>query len=188
MTNAMARDTLREIEPEGQRAFGVGMEEIIGGSIHRFHSDPARIEAILRDPSALPRDAVFTFGDTTLETHINRITGPDSELLGYVVSWADVSEKLRMQSDMAKAQSIVENAPSNVMMADLDLTIQYIKKEDWRGVIKASRRFLKRRKNIPLHLRLAAMSNSALASSRSSGDGSWLATPGRPLPVNPAAA
>ena len=124
--NPMARDTLQTIEPDVQRAFGVGVDEIIGGSIHRFHSDPARIEAILRDPAALPRDATFTFGDTTLETHINRISGPESELLGYVVSWSDTSEKLAMQAEMAKAQSIVENAPSNIMMADLDLDIQYI--------------------------------------------------------------
>ncbi|MBT7100989.1 PAS domain-containing protein, partial [Candidatus Poribacteria bacterium] len=124
--NPMARDTLRRLEPDIQSAFGVGVDEIIGGSIHRFHRDPARIEAILRNPAALPRDATFSFGTTMLETSINRITGPQSELLGYIVSWADVSERARVQTEMSKAQSIVENAPSNIMMADLDLNIVYI--------------------------------------------------------------
>ncbi len=46
------------------------------------------------------------------------------------------------------------------------LTVQYRKKKDWRGVIRASGTFLKRRKDIPLHLRMAAMSNTALAWSK----------------------
>jgi methyl-accepting chemotaxis protein len=124
--NPIALDALRAIESDIRQAFGVSVEDILGGSIHRFHSDPAAIDAILRDPSAFPRDATFAFGDTKIESHINRITGPQSELLGYVVSWADTTDKLRIQAEMAKAQSIVENAPSNIMMADLDLNIQYI--------------------------------------------------------------
>ncbi len=46
------------------------------------------------------------------------------------------------------------------------LTVQYRKKNDWRGVIRASGTFLRRRKDIPLHLKMAAMSNTALAWSK----------------------
>ena len=46
----------------------------MGGSIHRFHKDPAAIERILADPSALPRESVFSFGGATLRTLINSVT------------------------------------------------------------------------------------------------------------------
>ena len=49
------------------------------------------------------------------------------------------------------------------------LTVQYRKKNDWRGVIRASGTFLKRGADIPLHLRMAAMSNTALSWSKIRG-------------------
>ena len=44
--NQAARTTLRSIGPEIHRVFGVSTEEILGGSIHRFHRDPARVERV----------------------------------------------------------------------------------------------------------------------------------------------
>jgi methyl-accepting chemotaxis protein len=84
--------------PEIQRVFGVGLAQVLGGSIHRFHKDPGRVERILHDPSALPHDAVFTFGSVTLDTHINRITGPDGQTAGYVVAWEDITEQKASQA------------------------------------------------------------------------------------------
>ena len=49
------------------------------------------------------------------------------------------------------------------------LTLQYRKQNDWRGVIRASGTFLKRGADIPLHLRMAAMSNTALSWSKIKG-------------------
>lgn len=43
------------------------------------------------------------------------------------------------------------------------LTVQYIKKNDWKGVIRASDKFLKRSLSIPTELRLAAMVNTGTA-------------------------
>ncbi len=43
------------------------------------------------------------------------------------------------------------------------LTVEYIKKNDWKGVIRASDKFLKRSLNIPTELRLAAMVNTGTA-------------------------
>jgi predicted nucleic acid-binding Zn-ribbon protein len=91
--NPKAVRTMQVLGPEVQRVFGVGFAEVLGGSIHRFHKDPARVERILHDQSALPHDAAFTFGSVTLDTHINRITGPDGQTAGYVVAWEDISEQ-----------------------------------------------------------------------------------------------
>ena len=100
--NSKAQQTMSTLGPEVHRVFGVGLAQVLGGSIHRFHKDPGRVERILHDPSALPHDAAFTFGSVTLDTHINRIVGPDGQTAGYVVAWEDISEK-RLAEARARA-------------------------------------------------------------------------------------
>ena len=118
--------TLKQIEPEVQKVFGVQVADMLGGSIHRFHRDPGRIEAILRNPAALPHEAEFAFGNVTLKTSINAVRGKGGTVLGYVVNWDDVSERKRLDAEMARVNSMMENLPINVMFADRDLRIQYL--------------------------------------------------------------
>src|SRR5262249_60429325 len=66
--NDRALETLRGLEGELRKAFGIGVDELLGGSIHRFHRDPRTVEGILKNPTALPHQAVFSFGAVTLET------------------------------------------------------------------------------------------------------------------------
>src|SRR5215471_1816585 len=48
--NERALDTLRRIEDEIRKSFGVAVDDIVGGSIHRFHKDKRSVERILRNP------------------------------------------------------------------------------------------------------------------------------------------
>ncbi|MEQ1630928.1 MAG: methyl-accepting chemotaxis protein [Planctomycetota bacterium] len=101
--NPRAIATLRTIAGEIQKNFGVRVDDILGGSIHRFHKDPGRIERILHDPRSMPHEAAFTFGSVTLSTRINRIPGQGGTA-GYIVAWDDISEKIRMEADAKAAQ------------------------------------------------------------------------------------
>ncbi|GAA0571797.1 hypothetical protein GCM10010172_65370 [Paractinoplanes ferrugineus] len=92
-----ALETLRVIGPEIERVFHVSVADILGGSIHRFHRDPGRIEAILTDPRFQPRDAVFSFGSITLDTHINQIRRAGT-VVGYVVAWEDISDRVAAEN------------------------------------------------------------------------------------------
>src|SRR5262245_33720525 len=65
--NDRALQTLRGMEEEIRKAFGVAVDDIVGGSIHRFHKDPQAVERILRSARALPHRADFTFGSITLQ-------------------------------------------------------------------------------------------------------------------------
>jgi PAS domain-containing protein len=89
--NPTAEATLRRIEPGLRDAFGVRVAEMLGGGIDRFHRDPARVERILHDRNALPRQADLTFGPVTLRTGINRVLNPRGEVVWYVVVWEDTS-------------------------------------------------------------------------------------------------
>ncbi len=124
--NPKAVETLRAIESEIEQAFGVSVDDIIGGSIHRFHKDSRRVEKILQSAKALPHEAQFGFGDVKLKATINRVAGAGGEVLGYVVNWEDVTDRSRIEGEMARVSSMMENAPINVMFADRDLTIQYM--------------------------------------------------------------
>ena len=92
--NPRAEQTLATLGAEFERAFRVRLGDVTGGSIHRFHKDPARVERILRNPGFRPHDAQFSFGPVTLDTHINQIVDAAGTLLGYVVAWEDISDKI----------------------------------------------------------------------------------------------
>lgn len=94
--NRRALRTAGSLDGELRAAFGVGAAQLLFGSIHRFHKDPARIERILRNPQSFPRQAVFTFGEVTLSTNINAVTDDTGEIIGYCVAWEDVSAHRRM--------------------------------------------------------------------------------------------
>ncbi len=113
--NERALTTLRGIEDEIRKAFGVEVTDIVGATIHRFHRDKDKVERILRNPTALPYEAEFTFGVVTLQAKINAVYGPDNQTVGYIVNWEDVSkwqeERARLASMLtaiSKSQSMIE--------------------------------------------------------------------------------
>ena len=116
--NQSAISTLETLKDQIYTAFGVSINEIVGGSIHRFHKDPQKIEKILRNPSALPHTAEFSFGEVTLAATINAITGGNGVVSGYVVNWEDVTKINITKRAMDRVNSMMENAPVNVLFAD----------------------------------------------------------------------
>jgi signal transduction histidine kinase len=90
--NPYATKTLKRIEPTIWSEFRVKVEDLKGGSIHRFHRDPEKVTAILRNPTALPHQADFEFGEVTLRTTINAVWDELGQLEAYVVNWEDTTE------------------------------------------------------------------------------------------------
>jgi hypothetical protein len=112
--NRCAERTTTGLAPAIRAAFGVELRDVLGGSIHRFHKDPKRIERILEDPAALPRRAVFSFGGITLRTSINVITDADGTRLAYVVIWDNVSERNSRAAAVFTESEAVTQALSEV--------------------------------------------------------------------------
>jgi hypothetical protein len=150
--NPKAAETLQKLASDIEHAFRVRLADVLGGSIHRFHKDPARIEKILKDPQFRPHDAQFSFGAVTLDTHINRILGPDGAVTGYVVAWEDISEKLAAEErartltgrlsetiDKTKDVSIALQSVS-AAMEEMSATVHEIARNgsDTAGVVRAA--------------------------------------------------
>ena len=79
----------------------VNVDDIMGGSIHRLHRDPKKVEAILRNPAALPHEADFEFGDVVLRTVINAVWDETGQLEAYVVNWEDITESKKLESALS---------------------------------------------------------------------------------------
>ena len=68
--------------------------------------------------TALPHQAEFSFGNITLQAKINGVFGPRNDVLGYIVNWEDVSQRQIVESEQARLASMLDNAPTNVLLAD----------------------------------------------------------------------
>ncbi len=124
--NEHSIETLNSIATDIQKEFGVRVDQIVGGSIHRFHKDPGRIERILKNPASLPHVAEFSFGEIVLSANVNAIYNDKRQVIGYVVNWEDVSEKKKTEAAMSRSMAMLEHSRSNVMFADMDYKITYI--------------------------------------------------------------
>jgi methyl-accepting chemotaxis protein len=105
--NRKAAETIASLGPAIRSSFGVELRDLLGGSIHRFHKDPARVERILQEPGALPRTAVFTFGGVSLRTHIDAVTDAAGTRLGYCVAWENVTERNLRAAEAAEGTAEV---------------------------------------------------------------------------------
>ncbi len=92
--NPISMSVLRAVESEIRSAFGIGVDDLVGGSIHRMHRDPERVERILEkaDSFALPHSATFAFGSVRFETTVNEFHDDRGDCVGYIVAWRDVSD------------------------------------------------------------------------------------------------
>ena len=116
--NDLAMRTLRGLERELMDSFGVTVDQLVGGSIHRFHRDPARIEQILRNVGQLPRPVSFTFGGHTLQGWANTLT-VNGQQIGWVVNWEDVTDELA-RVHAAEETALDARAVQQVMTALAD--------------------------------------------------------------------
>ncbi|MFO0902044.1 MAG: PAS domain-containing methyl-accepting chemotaxis protein [Pirellulales bacterium] len=116
--NDRARKTLETLHDALQQLFRVDVHELVGLSIHRFHKDPQHVERILKDPSALPRNAEFKLGPIVLETRINRLEDVNGQLVGYVVAWEDVTRQRVLELEY---QGQIEAIKRSQAVAEYDL-------------------------------------------------------------------
>lgn len=101
--NPWAQQTLAGLDGEIRAAFRLGSSDLLGGSIHRMHKDPARIERILRDPRSFPHKADIRFGGVVLRATWNMVPTTDGAVAGYVVVWESVGEKEARAAEMTTA-------------------------------------------------------------------------------------
>ena len=101
-------------------------DQMVGQLIDIFHKRPEYQRKILSDPNNLPHRAQIQLGGETLDLLVSPVYDDNRNYLGAMVTWDVITQKLKTETEMARVNSMMENAPINVMFADRDLTIQYL--------------------------------------------------------------
>ncbi|MGZ3712639.1 MAG: methyl-accepting chemotaxis protein [Bdellovibrionota bacterium] len=125
--NKKSKLTLASIADVIRQELKVEVDELVGGSIDRFHRGPAkeRVRGILSDRKNFPYQQTISLGKLRLSLNVNEIV-KDKKLAGYVVNWDDCTEKERLDAESARLQSMMDNLPVNVLLADKDLNLIYM--------------------------------------------------------------
>ena len=120
--NPKAQKTLRSL----QQYLPVPVDKMLGQSVDVFHKNPSYQRGILDNPANLPRQALIQVGPETLDLLVSATRDADGNYTGPMVTWAIVTEKLRLDAEMARVTNMMENSPINVMFANRDLELTYL--------------------------------------------------------------
>lgn len=101
--NPAADLTLKALGGAIEEHFSVGHSAIVGGSVHRFHKDPARVEKVLEALGDDVHISRFAFGHVILEVRVRKM-GDD----GYLVLWDDVTRLVQAQERSAELVARLE--------------------------------------------------------------------------------
>ncbi len=123
--NKTSSETLRSLS----HYFSFPVDEIEGQSIDKFHKNPAFQRKLLSDPANLPHDAEIQLGDDYLELHVEAVMDENGTYQGPVVAWSVITEKRRFQRESTVLNSMVKDAPVNLMKADIEFNVEYINDE-----------------------------------------------------------
>ncbi len=94
--NKAAMAKLRDLSPAIEAEFGITFTQMLNGSIHRFHRNPARTEEILAG-HAFPHQATMEFGLTRLRTLVDVVVLGGVKV-GYMATFEDISDLVLAES------------------------------------------------------------------------------------------
>ncbi len=126
--NAKAREVLQGLESELAKYLpGFRVDQVVGGSIHRYHRDPQAIKNILATlRPGDKRKGEITPGPFIFEHETRVLVNRQGERVGYVVQWADVTEQRKEKERAQRLQTAVDNAQTAMMTINRDLVIEYV--------------------------------------------------------------
>ncbi|MEX1233030.1 MAG: methyl-accepting chemotaxis protein [Planctomycetaceae bacterium] len=104
----------------------VRVREIVGRNIDDFHKNPAFQRGILKSPKNLPHRAQIQVGPETLDLLVSAVNDENGDYIGPMVTWEVITEKVKLDKEVARIQSMMDNIPINVMLANLDFELIYM--------------------------------------------------------------
>lgn len=125
--NKRSKQTLTAIADVIRQELKLEVDELVGGSIDRFHrgASKERVRVMLADRRNFPFQKTISLGKLKLFLNVNEIT-KGKEQIGFVVNWEDQTEKDRLDAESARLQSMMDNLPVNVLLADKELNLTYM--------------------------------------------------------------
>lgn len=129
--NKAVVDLLRSrVEQIRQEIPGFDPDNLVGTSIDGFHKNPEHQKHMLENLTS-SYEAKIEVGGISFSINAAPIIGADGERLGTCVEWKDMTEQLKFEETAREAMQIktaLDNASSNMMLADADRNIFYMNK------------------------------------------------------------
>jgi methyl-accepting chemotaxis protein len=135
--NQKSKQTLKKIES----LLPIKAEEVVGSSYDIFHKNPAHQKRLLQNERNLPHKAVIDLGGEKLELLVTPARDANGNYIGPMVAWEIVTEKMRLEVEVSRMQSMMDNSPINVMMTDLNLNLVYMNPKS-RDTLRTLEKFL----------------------------------------------
>jgi methyl-accepting chemotaxis protein len=127
--NKAAQTKLKGLEAEVRKVLpNFNADAIVGTCIDGFHKDPSKQRRILDNPGSLPYKGDIQLGPLTLNLTVCAIMSHTGEYLGNSLEWEDVTEKRKLDTEMARIKTALDNTSTNVMVCDRNYTIVYVNK------------------------------------------------------------
>lgn len=124
--NAATVNMLKPYEKELRSLYpGLDLDNLIGQNIDQFHKNPSHQRKLLSDPRNLPYSTDISVGPLKFRLNVSAIMDADGHYVGNGLEWADVTEARRKELEVARLQSAIDGAASNLMLCDEDLNITY---------------------------------------------------------------
>lgn len=101
-------------------------QQVIGSSIDIFHKNPRYQRTIVENDANLPRRAIIELGDEKLDLLVSAVYNKANEFIGCQVTWDIVTEKVKAETDMTMMKNVVQNAPTNIILADNEFNLTYL--------------------------------------------------------------
>ncbi|WP_291988110.1 methyl-accepting chemotaxis protein [Luteitalea sp.] len=104
--NPSSLTTLRTLEAH----LPVKADAMIGQNIDIFHQRPEHQRRMLADAGNLPHKASIHLGDEILELQVSAVRDKAGEYVGTMVSWAVITDRIKMEEENRKAEERERNA------------------------------------------------------------------------------
>jgi methyl-accepting chemotaxis protein len=120
--NQKSIETIRRLE----KYIPIKAENLVGSNYDIFHKNPAHQQRLLSNEKNLPHRAVIEVGPEKLELLVTAVHDASGKYIGPMLSWDIITEKLKLEDEVARVQSMMECMPINAMMCDMDYVITYV--------------------------------------------------------------
>jgi methyl-accepting chemotaxis protein len=107
-------------------ALGFGPEQLVNGSVQRLGQAVPELLLALTGRSAAPVTAQTQIGKEWVKWTVAPIAGANGNRLGLAVGFEIVTEQVTNAARASQLQSMLDNMPINVILADTDFVIRYV--------------------------------------------------------------
>lgn len=101
-------------------------DRIVGTCIDIFHKNPTHQRRLLDDPRNLPYETDIKVGPLTFRIRVAATLDLAGKYVGNSLEWSDVTELRTKEEEVARLQSAVDGAQTNLMLCDENLNITYV--------------------------------------------------------------